>query len=148
MQCEAQLDLQASPQPSCSHDRNDSSRMTRVTSPGQRRTPDSLTYSRILDEVTGSGITQAELGQAVGASVRTVQNWATGGSAPAGVRMQRLLDLHYLVGELRNAYTDEGVQIWLHSRNKNLGGNRPIDLLKSGDVDAVVSEAERVAGAM
>ena len=101
-----------------------------------------VTYFRIVGEVTGSGITQSELGQVVGASVRTVQNWARGSSSPSGTRAQRLLDLQYLMTELREAYTDEGVEIWLHAKNRNLGGRRPIDLLTEGHGDEVTGNQQ------
>lgn len=110
--------------------------------------PDSLTYLRIVNDITRSGITQAELGQVVGASLRTVQNWAAGNGTPAGVKVRRLLDVQYIVRELREAYTEEGVQIWLHARNRNLESQRPIDLLAAGQYDEVLAEAERVSGAM
>jgi transcriptional regulator with XRE-family HTH domain len=114
----------------------------------QGQASDSLTYLRIVDDITRSGITQAELGQAVGASLRTVQNWAAGNGTPAGMKMRRLLDVQYIVRELREAYTEEGVQIWLHARNRNLNGQRPIDLLAADQYDEVLAEAERVSGAM
>jgi transcriptional regulator with XRE-family HTH domain len=108
----------------------------------------SLAYSRIVEEVTDSGVTQTELGSVVGVALRTVQNWASGDTIPAGLKARRLLDLQYIVRELRTAYTDEGVQIWLHSRNRNLDRKRPIDMLAAGELDQVLTEAERVAGAM
>jgi transcriptional regulator with XRE-family HTH domain len=123
--------------------------MTKAVGPeGTRPRSDNLTYLRIVEQVTDSGITQKELGSAVGASVRAVQNWASGDAAPSGVRARRLLDVKYIVEELREAYTDEGVQIWLHARNRNLGGQRPIELLITGGVDEVLAEAQRVSGAM
>jgi len=110
--------------------------------------PENLTYLRIVEQVTGSGITQKELGSAVGASLRSVQNWVSGEAAPRGGSRKRLLDVKYIVEELRAVYTDEGVDIWLHARNRNLGSQRPIDLLTAGDVDQVVEEAQRLSGAM
>jgi transcriptional regulator with XRE-family HTH domain len=110
--------------------------------------PESLTYLRIVEEITRSGITQTELGQAVGASLRTVQNWAAGNGAPGGAKVRRLLDVQYIVRELREVYTEEGVQIWLHARNRNLGSQRPMELLAAGQYDEVLAEAERVSGAM
>jgi transcriptional regulator with XRE-family HTH domain len=110
--------------------------------------PDSLTYLRIVDEITRSGITQTELSQAVGASLRTVQNWAAGNGTPAGMKVRRLLDVQYIVRELREVYTEEGVQIWLHARNRNLDSRRPMELLAAGQYDEVLAEAERVSGAM
>lgn len=106
-----------------------------------------LTYLRIVEDVTNAGITQSELGKAVGASARTVQNWAAGATVPSGVKARRLLDLQYLVRELRTVYTDEGVRIWLNGRNRNLDRRRPIDLLIEGQSDIVVEESERVARA-
>lgn len=77
-----------------------------------------------------------------------MQNWATGESAPRGGSRTRLLDMKYIVEELRAVYTEEGVNIWLHARNRNLDGDRPIDLLTAGEVDRVVEEAQRLSGAM
>lgn len=116
--------------------------------PTHGQASDSLTYLRIVDDITRSGITQAELGQAVGASLRTVQNWAAGNGTPAGAKIRRLLDVQYIVHELRGAYTEEGVQIWMHARNRNLHGQRPIDLLAADRYDEVLAEAEHVSGAM
>lgn len=113
-----------------------------------RASSGNLTYLRIVEQVTASGITQKELSDAVGASVRTVQNWASGAAAPTGVRARRLLDLKYIVEELGVVYTEEGVEIWLHARNRNLGGRRPIDLLTTDDLDEVLAEVRRVSGAM
>lgn len=107
-----------------------------------------VTYLRVVEDVTDAGLTQSELGRAVGASTRTVQNWAAGATIPAGLKARRLLDLQYIVRELRSAYTDEGVRIWLNARNRNLDRQRPIDLLIAGEFDVVLAEAERVAQAM
>jgi transcriptional regulator with XRE-family HTH domain len=114
----------------------------------QAQAPVPLTYPRIVDDITRSGITQTELSKAVGTSLRTVQNWAAGNGIPAGPKVRRLLDVQYIVRELRDAYTEEGVQIWLHARNRNLGSQRPIDLLAAGQYDEVLAEAERVSGPM
>ncbi|MEA2207428.1 MAG: hypothetical protein QOE77_4204 [Blastocatellia bacterium] len=120
-----------------------------MSSPQHARADDhaskALTYLRIVDDITRSGLTQVELSQAVGASLRTVQNWATGNAMPAGAKVRRLLDVQYIVRELREVYTEEGVQIWLHARNRNLGSQRPIDLLAAGRYDDVVAEAEHVS---
>lgn len=122
--------------------------MTRVNASDQTGQEQSRTYTRIVATVTSSGMTQAELGQAVGSSLRTVQNWAKGDSSPTGSKVRRLLDLHFLIEELKTAYTEEGIEIWLHSRNRNLQNQRPIDLITSGQLDEVLEEAQRVSGSM
>jgi hypothetical protein len=113
---------------------------------GRNDASGSLTYLRIVEEVTESGITRAELSKAVGAAERTVQTWVAGTSVPTGVRAQRLLDVQLVVRMLADVYTQEGVRIWLNSRNRNLGLERPIDLLAEGQIDAVLEEAASVAG--
>jgi transcriptional regulator with XRE-family HTH domain len=120
----------------------------RPASDRKRKAGPSVTYMRVVDEVTRSGITQAELAQAVGAGPRTVQNWASGHNTPRGKTAERLLDIRTIVELLSDSYTDEGIDIWLHSRNRNLDMRRPIDMLTEGQVDRVLEEAKWVAGGM
>jgi DNA-binding transcriptional regulator YiaG len=128
------------------HDRNRNGRMT----PATRKPPQdgNVSFMRLVDDVTESVITQSEFATAVGASERTVQNWSRGQTKPRGDAANRVLDLVHLVSELREVYTDEGIQIWLKSRNRNLASRRPIDLLAAGDVEDVLDEVQRVIGGM
>jgi transcriptional regulator with XRE-family HTH domain len=103
---------------------------------------------RVVEKVTNSGITQSELAKAVGAGARSVQNWASGSNAPRGRSAEKLLDLHSIVDLLSDSYTPEGIDIWLHSRNRNLDMRRPIDLLVEGELEQVLDEAKWVAGGM
>ena len=107
-----------------------------------------VTYVQVVNDVTRSGVTQAELASAVGAAARTVYNWASGHNAPRGLVAERLLDIHAIVELLSDAYTEEGIDIWLHARNRNLDMQRPIDLLKEGEVDQVLDQAKWVVGGM
>lgn len=113
-----------------------------------RTSAGSLTYLRIVEEVTSAGVTQVELGRAVGASLRTVQGWASGQVRPSSTKAERLLDVRHVVAGLREVYDAEGVEIWLRSRNRNLGGERPLDLLAAGHIDEVVTEVEHLSGGM
>jgi transcriptional regulator with XRE-family HTH domain len=103
---------------------------------------------RVVDEVTRAGITQAELAKAVGAGPRAVQNWASGQNTPRGDTVKRLLDVRTIIELLSDSYSDEGIDIWLHARNRNLDMRRPIDLIIDGEVDTVIDEAKWVAGGM
>lgn len=118
------------------------------SSPGgaEDRTRRPVTYLRALAQVADAGITQTELGKVVGAAPRTIQNWATGAVKPSGTKAQRLLDVQMIVALLQDVYTDEGIQIWLNSRNRNLEMHRPIELLTAGHIDQVLDEASTVAG--
>ena len=104
------------------------------------------TFVGVMQEVGASGLTQAELAKAVGASVRTLQTWAAGTSQPTGVRATRLLDVKLILEKLRDVYTEEGIRIWLHSRNSDLGMRRPIELLEQGEIDAVLDEVDSLVG--
>lgn len=104
------------------------------------------TFVGVMQEVGASGLTQAELAKAVGASVRTLQTWAAGTSQPTGVRAIRLLDVKLILEKLRDIYTEEGIRIWLHSRNGHLGMRRPIELLEQGEIDQVLDEVDSLVG--
>lgn len=87
-----------------------------------------------------------EIGQITGVGDRAVQNWARGTSRPDGTSRERLLELKYVIEQLSDVYTDEGIEIWLHARQRALGGNRPLDLLREGEFEAVLAAVERLAG--
>jgi transcriptional regulator with XRE-family HTH domain len=94
-------------------------------------------------------LTTQELADVAAVRPRQVQHWAAGRHRPQGSARDRLLDLDYVIELLGDVYDAEGVQIWLHGRNRSLGGRRPLDLLVEGDVPAVLAAAERLtSGAM
>lgn len=103
------------------------------------------TYVRIVKDVINSGITQAELAKAVGATVRTVQNWTSGTARPRGKSAERLLDISQIVEALSEVYRGEGIHIWLRSRNRNLDGRRPLELLADGAFEEVLGEVDNIA---
>lgn len=111
-------------------------------------TRSNVSFMRLVEDVTPSVITQGELAVAVGTTERTVQNWSAGRTRPRGQSVDRVLDVVHVVRELREVYTDEGIQIWLRSRNRNLGHRRPIDLLAEDRSDDVLAEVERVLSGM
>jgi uncharacterized protein (DUF2384 family) len=116
-----------------------------LPSPGRRE----ALYARIVDEVRGSGLSTSDVARVVGVAERQVRNWTSGGNTPSGRNRDRLLELHYVTQLLRDVYTPQGAEIWLHGRKRSLGGRRPIDLLVEGAYDQVLDAIERLhAGAM
>ena len=106
-------------------------------------------YARIVQEARDGGLSSADVARVVGVADRQVRNWSAGGSTPGGRNRDRLLELHYVSRQLRDVYTREGAEIWLHGRKRSLGGRRPIDLLAEGEFDEVLDAIERMnAGAM
>lgn len=106
-------------------------------------------YSRMVDELRDSGLSTGDVARVVGVAERQVRNWTAGGNTPSGRNRDRLLELHYVARQLRDVYTREGAEIWLHGRKRSLAGRRPIDLLAEGAYDEVLDAVERLhAGAM
>lgn len=92
------------------------------------------------------GLSTAEIGGVAGVTERSVQNWATGKSNPEGPARDRLLELNYIVEELADVFEDEGIEIWLHSRQRSLHGKTPLELMRAGEFQAVLDVVERLAG--
>lgn len=116
-------------------------------------TPSKLTdeglYARIVDDIREAAMTTAEVAEITGVDERQVYNWAAGASRPKGRNRDRLLEIHYILKQLREVYTQEGADIWIHGRNRTLNGQRPIDLLVGGDFEPVLLAVERLrTGAM
>ncbi len=106
-------------------------------------------YARIVGEVRDSGLSTADIARIVGVAERQVRNWISGGNAPSGRNRDRLLELHYITRSLRDLYTHEGAEIWLHGRKRSLEGRRPVDMLAEGSYEEVLDAVERLrAGAM
>ncbi len=109
----------------------------------------SAAYARRIDDIRSVSLTIAEIAEISGVKERQVYHWINGEHPPRGRSKDRLLDLHYVVEQLKDVYRPEGVDIWLHGRNKNLNGKRPIDLLRAGDFEYALDEIERLkSGAM
>src|ERR1700752_159093 len=96
-----------------------------------------LVYTRVVADAR-RGLTVSEIGGITGVSERSVQNWAAGKSRPAGESRDRLLERKYVIEGLADVYEDEGIEIWLHSRQRSLGGQSPLELLREGRFDEVL----------
>jgi DNA-binding transcriptional regulator YiaG len=106
-------------------------------------------YARVVDDVRDGGLSIAEMADLIGVAERQVRNWSSSSHTPSGRNRDRLLQLHYVARLLRDVYTREGAEIWLHGRKRSLGGRRPVDLLAAGEYDEVLAAIERLqAGAM
>ncbi len=105
----------------------------------------SLVYTRVVADARRA-LTLGEIGGIAKVSERSVQNWAAGKSRPEGSSRDRLLELKYVIEELSDVFADEGIEIWLHSRQRALGGNTPLQLLEDGEFDTVLQAVENLAG--
>lgn len=106
-------------------------------------------YPKVVAHLRSHSLSTAEIGRLTGVTERQVQRWASGISRPDSDSRSRLLELAYVVAQLREVYTEDGTEIWLHGRNRGLNHQRPIDLLAAGKFDLVLNEIDRLTnGAM
>lgn len=106
----------------------------------------STLYRHVVADARRAGLRAGEIGEITGVSERQVQNWASGTSRPDGASRDRLLELKYVIEQLSDVYTDEGIEIWLHARNRALDGAKPIEFLRDGEFETVLALVERLAG--
>lgn len=103
--------------------------------------------ARVIEHVkTKGGLTTADIAEVVGVGPRQVQNWIAGKGGPSSAkRLRQLLDLQYVLDLVTEVFDEEGGELWLHARNRQLQGARPLDLIRDGDTDRVIDFLDRLA---
>src|SRR5215207_178231 len=86
---------------------------------------------------TTTGLTETDLVDGTGASERTVRRWAHAKSEPQARYQRQIDDLRTIVNALEPTLTSRGIRQWLRARNRYLGDQRPIDLLRGGRFEQV-----------
>jgi len=109
-----------------------------------KRSDAGLIYPQIVESIRGRVLSGAELGRLTGVSERQVHRWVTGESRPEGGSRARLLEVNFVIQGLRDVYTEDGVEIWLHGPNRNLGGRKPVEMLENGEFREVLLEIQRL----
>ncbi len=116
---------------------------------GEPSLTESGMYAQMVTQLRQQALTSQELADVIGVNSRQVMNWVSGQNVPSGARRDKLLEVDYIVRQLREVYTREGAEIWLHGRKKSLGHQRPIDLMREGKFQTVLAAIERLtSGAM
>jgi len=95
--------------------------------------------SRLESIRSRGGIKAREVAQLLDTTPETVSRWQTGKTEPQPDRLQRLLTLEWLVGELAEFYDPDEARLWLFAPNRSLGGERPADRIQQGKVEEVLT---------
>ena len=85
------------------------------------------------------GIRSREVAQLLDTTPQTVSRWRTGKVEPQPDRLQRLLTLEWLIGELAEFYEPDQARLWLFAPHRLLGGERPADRIQRGQLDDVLA---------
>jgi len=99
----------------------------------------SAVAARIANIRERGGIRAREVADLLETTPQTVSRWQTGRAEPQPDRLERLLILEWLVGQLSEIYEPGEARLWLYSPHPILGGQRPADRIQTGDVDAVLA---------
>lgn len=87
------------------------------------------------------GLTQTEMGRALGVSLRTIQNWEKEANAGKG---HLLRDLQELMAILSDVLPESDIPVWLRSDNNSFGGKRPIEVILDGRIRDIINEFRRL----
>jgi hypothetical protein len=87
------------------------------------------------------------LAEAVGVATAEVEAWKAG-QMPNDEQLRRLRDLATIVARLADYYDPRAIPDWLYGQSPDLGGRRPVELLREGNLADVLSVAEaQISGA-
>ena len=92
-----------------------------------------------LDVITTkTGVKEREVAELLGTTPQTVHRWRKAQADPQSAHLRRILDLAFAAEELAQLYAPDQARVWLYSRSRLLGGQRPVDLIARDDMDAVL----------
>lgn len=100
---------------------------------------------RLSETIDSLGLTDAEVGEMVDASPRSVARWSDGKVVPQKLNKERLLELAYVADALAEVLPRDHANVWMFTPNRLLDHNRPADLIRSGDYRRVLDGIEAIA---
>lgn len=95
--------------------------------------------ARKIENIEGKGgMKSIDIANVLGARPETVSRWNKGRAFPQPDKEMLLLDLEYIVEQLSDLYEPIEARMWLFSRQKLLDGERPVELIQSGQAKVVI----------
>lgn len=92
-----------------------------------------------LDSIqNNASISAREVAQLLNTRPETLSRWRGGVSEPQPNTRDLLLQLWWLITQLAELYTPGDAHLWLFAPNKQLNGQRPVDLIQRGETEAVL----------
>jgi hypothetical protein len=97
-----------------------------------------VAFAQEAKRVHALGLSDVQIGRAVGAAPSTVREWFALRSSPTGARAERVAELAEIVDRLARLIDPSYIPVWLSKPIQGLGDEKPLDLIAAG-------EARRVA---
>ena len=86
----------------------------------------------------GNVVDTADVARVSGTNPRSVARWRSRGGAPRRSAEERLLELRAVVDLAREVMRDDAARLWLRSPQRDLGYDKPLDLIASGEYQRVI----------
>lgn len=95
--------------------------------------------SALLDRLYESEVIDAaDVARVSGAHTRSVGRWHAAQTEPRRESEERLLELKAVVDLLRRVMRDDAARLWLRAPNPDLGYEKPIDFVGTGEYQRVI----------
>jgi transcriptional regulator with XRE-family HTH domain len=86
-----------------------------------------------------AGVKAREVAQLLDTTPETVSRWKSGRVEPQREKLDRLLELEWLVDQLAELYPQaDDARLWLFSRHKLLQGDTPANRIQKGQLNDVL----------
>ena len=103
----------------------------------------SVAFAREARRVHDIGLSDVQIGRAVGAAPSTVREWFALRSSPTGPRAERIAELAEIVDRLARVMDAEYIPVWRCKPIQALDDDKPLDLIAAGQARRV---AQLVSG--
>ena len=97
-----------------------------------------VAFAQEAKRVHEIGLSDIQIGRAVGAAPSTVREWFALRSSPTGTRAERVAELAEIVDRLARVMDSDYIPVWLSKPIEALDDEKPLDLIAA-------SQARRVA---
>ncbi len=114
---------------------------------GRRSRPDRVRetgtpYGARIEGAHRAFPSDAQLAEALGVDRAQVMRWRSGRTVPSAEVADRLVGLDAVVELLASHLEPRSIAKWLHGVNAHLDNRRPLDVLKQGNLSAVIGAVE------
>ena len=103
------------------------------------RRPQMTTFVSLLDHLyEGDVVDSADLARVCGTKPHSVIGWRHQETTPTREAEERLLETRAVVDLVRRVMHDDAARSWIRSPNRNMGYEKPLDLIEAGDYHRVI----------